>query len=48
MEVKTKYNEKDFYLGISDAVFKEIFLKEKNEDLLEALLKTSNLFKRKE
>ena len=41
MEVKTKYKEKDFYLGISDAVFKEIFLKEKNEDLLEALLKTS-------
>ena len=41
MEVKIKYNEKDFYLGISDAVFKEIFLKEKNEDLLEALLKTS-------
>ena len=41
MEVKIKYNEKDFYLGISDAVFKEIFLKEKNEDLLEAILKTS-------
>ncbi len=41
MEVKIKYKEKDFYLGISDAVFKEIFLKEKNEDLLEALLKTS-------
>ena len=33
--------DKTFYLGMNDRVFKEIFLKEENKDLLSALLYTS-------
>ncbi len=36
-----KVSKKTFYLGMNDRVFKEIFLKEENKDLLSILLYTS-------
>lgn len=41
MKVSMFNEDKTFYLGMNDRVFKEIFLKEENKDLLSALLYTS-------
>ena len=41
MKVSMLNEEKTFYLGMNDRVFKEIFLKEENKDLLSILLYTS-------
>ena len=41
MKTSVLNEDKTFYLGMNDRVFKEIFLKEENKDLLSALLYTS-------
>ena len=41
MKISIFDEDKTFYLGMNDRVFKEIFLKEENKDLLSALLYTS-------
>ena len=39
--MKTKKKEKEFYYGKEEGIFKEIFLKEQNKDLLSSVIEAS-------